>query len=201
MLKLGSLAVCLLVAPALIASGCGSTETASTSKTAEASGSTSAPSNESTQTAAQSTGSTGAQNTAKARAPKAPEAEAKPKRQEKAAEVTRRRELEEREKKAARAEAPKPSPGLAKDVPRARRYPPEISGPYYYLCEAGKGSPGTCECILVKLELTNVEKGRSIAELLAVEVALKKASLATIMNQGVALPENARRAAGECGHV
>jgi hypothetical protein len=198
-LKPGSFAVCLLVAPALIASGCGSTETASTSKTAGASASTSAPSNESTQTAAQSTGSTGAQNTVKAREPKAPKA--KPTLQEKAAEVTRRRELTEREKKAAQAEAPKPSPGFAKDVPRARRYPPEISQPYYYLCEAGKGSPGTCECILVKLELTNVEKGRSIAELLAVEVALKKASLPTIMNQGVALPENARRAAGECGHV
>jgi hypothetical protein len=191
------LAICLLVAPAVLASGCGSTESASTSNTARTATSAGASSRTTPQTATQSTGSTGARHALRARE----DLKTKRELQEKVAKA--RRELEHGNvKKAPEAAKPKLSPRFASEVPKARRFPPEIYEPFLTACHAGKGSIAGCECILVKLELSNGEKDRHIAELLTVQLAARQgASVAKIMAGGVVLPAGAQRAAGECKSV
>ncbi len=221
MLRPGKFAVCLLVAPA-IAAGCGSSKTASTNKSASVSAATGASGDTGPQAPIQSTGATGAtgtgrttaQHTAAAPRPsalafekEAAEKQAAALKVSRAVAAAKVKAEEERVKREVaselKAEETRQSPGFRKEVPKARQFPPEVYRPYFARCEGAKGAIANCECILVKLELTNgPEKGQLIAELLAVQLALQKgASLTKVMNHGVVLPPNAQRAAGECRNV
>jgi hypothetical protein len=174
---------CLLVALAVVASGCGSTETASTS-TKSASGST--PNQPSTQTASQSTGSTQAQHTTgTTREPKA--AETKPKRQEKAAEA--KRQAAQKASKE-RTEAVKVLEAAGAQVPLKKQYSAQEQIKFMFSCNRTAKSPHlTCECVLVKQELRKIETGQSLAELLALNFALSRGvSLHRAVHEGVPFP-------------
>jgi hypothetical protein len=177
----------LLVALAVLASGCGSTRTASTNA------GTSAPANQTSQavTTGPSTGATEAQHAATAPKPKA--AEAKPERREKAAEAKREPERPGSEKG---TEAANPTLEAAeRQVPRRRRYPKFFQREFMVRCEAAKGSASRCACIVAKLEKNGkVETGQSLAELLALKIAMEHgASLEEAKRQSVPLPIGVRR--------
>jgi hypothetical protein len=211
-------AVCLLVAPAVLASGCGSTKTASTNTTVSASAS--APATQSTQTVPRST--TGkpahagkAQETKVAQAKreqKQKAAEAAREQKEKAAKAERERkeqaaeaELFQRARRKTEAErraAARPGlEGAELRLPRKRRYPKELQGKFMVSCKAAKGSTSSCECIIVKQELnTKLELGQTLAELLALEIAFQRqsASLEDIRRHRVPSPRLVRRVTREC---
>ncbi len=225
-----NLAVCVLVAPAAIAAGCGSSETASTITQASAPAPTTAATT-TPQAATASTGATAASTGAKARStgatgatkakkaltpvpiltPKPHEStsEAERKRKVKAAlEATlknpkrlaeAKREVERRAKEEleARETAGRNGPGFNKAVSLKRRFPPEITQPFYRQCETSKGTVAVCECIIVKLELAKGEREKSIAELVAVEVALKQGVSLKKLRSAL-LPPNARGAVRAC---
>jgi hypothetical protein len=175
---------CLLVALAVVASGCGSTETASTS-TKSAGGST--PNQPSTQAASQSTGSTQAQHTTgTTRGPKA--AETKPKRQEKAAEA--KRQAEQHPSKESAVEAVKALEAAAAHVPLRKQYSAREQIKFMHDCNRLAKSPHlTCECVLVKQELRKIETGQSLAELLALDFAQARGvSLHQAVHEGVPFP-------------
>jgi hypothetical protein len=218
MLKPFRLAICLLVATALGASGCGSSSKAGTTTTTTPQATTTAPSNQTAQTGGQSTkgaasaghntggvqagtSSTSAQPTTTSAQqlakPPAPQVKPKP------AESVLTKTLTKSQKKKAEeivARANQRTPGFLSEVPPARRYEPQVYLPFLARCKAGKGSTPSCECIVVKQELlSNIEKGRAIAELLTIQLALEQgSSLAKIAHHGVLLPPNIQRAAVEC---
>ncbi len=210
MLKTVQLALGVLVLPAILASGCGSSET---STTTSSSASATVPPTTSSTAATQSTGATGAQNTTPA--PKPAETTPKPKvkiavssleaaaLKRKIAELgaTKVAELRRKVQAKIRAEA-EPGPGFNRKVPKARLYPPEIYRPFYAECQTAGGNLASCECIVVHLELTKVEKERSVAELVALELALKQgATVAQVMAGHAVVPENAQKAATACRHA
>jgi hypothetical protein len=204
------LAICLLVAPAVLVSGCGSTRTASTNNTASTSASATAPATQSTPTVAQSTSSKAAQHASKARKPKA--TKAKPERKQKPAaakgeqkETAAEAEAYQRYKRkqeAARRAAARPGLEAAEArLPVKRRYPKDLQGKFMVLCKAAKGSTSSCECIIVKQELnTKLEIGQTLAELLALEIAFQRegASLEDIRQHRVLSPRVVRRVTREC---
>ena len=170
------LAILLLSSLAVVASGCGSTETASTSSTTPTNASPSAPA--SPQTVSTSTSPAKAQPTTTAAAPKV--AEAEPKHQESAAEA----------KPESKAEAPKPSAkATPSHVPVSRQYPKPMQSSFIAACKAWKGSASSCECLLASFEMKKVEKAQSLAELLATEGA---------MRTGRALPRRLGPLVAEC---
>jgi hypothetical protein len=184
------LAICLPVVLVVLASGCGSTKTASTPTTATTSpnAGTTLPPGKGAQTATQSTSSK--------HAPQTTAAEAKPERREKAAEAKPERELKASKR---RAEAVKPRVESAEQVPRSHRYPRYIQLKFISSCEAAKGSNSSCECVLTKLEKSNVEKGQSIAELVGLELELKSGiSIQEAMRHRVPLPRRVQRDLEEC---
>jgi hypothetical protein len=159
MLKLPSLTISLLGALAVLASGCGSTETASTSKVASTNAGTSAPAGETPHTTSQSTAPKAAHQTAKVPAGKAPRAN--PEHQATVPTTS--------------TEAAKPKTKAAKPVqaPLRHRYPLDVKNSFIAVCTAAKGSTSSCECIVAKYESMNVEEGRSLGGLLSVELSLK----------------------------
>jgi hypothetical protein len=184
MRKSFGLAICLLVAPAAFAWGWGSWSTTTT---------TSAPANQASQTLGQSTSSKEAQPTTKTGKPTAAET--------KAAEVkAAQAKAAEAEQKAPESgtEAGKPTTGASeRQVPLSHRFPKYIQSNFIINCTAARGSASSCECVVVKLEQSNVEKGRSIAELLVLELALRRgASLEEALRQP--LPEKVQRDVKEC---
>ena len=211
MLEPPRLAICLLIALALAASGCGSTE-----KAASTSASTSTPNQPSTPTASQGTGSTGAQHTtSKAREQTA--AQATPKHQELSAEAKRhlaevkeriKQQVAKRVAEARRELEKKPLEAAANTVPLKKQYSVREQFKFVTLCKAAKGSHLDCECVLVKQELLNVETGESLAELLALEYALQQVvSLQEAVHgvpfpgggtRRVRLPRRIRRTVEEC---
>jgi hypothetical protein len=87
------------------------------------------------------------------------------------------------------------------DLPVARRYPKELQGKFMSACKAAKGSTSSCECIIIKQEANlKVERGQSLAELLAVEIAFERehASLEDIRRHRVPSPRLVRRAIRAC---
>jgi hypothetical protein len=185
---------CLFAALAVAASGCGgSTKTASTSASAPVTStsaststpaSTSAPGVESSHTLSRSTSSKEAQHTASH--PKAAEkaAQAKPNREPKAS----KRHVEA-----------KPSETGPLAVPAKKQYPAAVRRRFLGTCEAGKGSPSRCGCILARQELSNVEKGQSVAEMLALEAALHLGPLEEVRRRGASLlPEAIRHSLERC---
>jgi hypothetical protein len=86
-------------------------------------------------------------------------------------------------------------------LPLKRRYPKEFQGKFMVACKAAKGSTSSCECIIVKQELKiNLEKGQTLAELLALEIAFQResASLEDIRRHRVPSPRGVRRVTREC---
>jgi hypothetical protein len=183
---------CLLAAT--LVSGCASTKTPSTSTTSKNAGTTSANAGASgpvsTQTVPQHARNKESQH---ARAPKA--AEAKPKRELTGTEILRKRKANERA--AART-------GLEiaeTDLPFNRRYPKDLQGKFMLACKAAKGSASSCECIIIRQEANlKVERGQSLAELLALEIAFERqhASLRDIRRRRVRSPRIVRRVVREC---
>jgi len=62
-------------------------------------------------------------------------------------------------------------------------------------CTAGKDSASSCECFIHKYQLRDVEEGHAIAELLSVEVSVKR-HLKLARRSGVRV--RARQYAAEC---
>jgi hypothetical protein len=128
-------------------------------------------------------------------------AKAERERKEKAAEaevfLRARRKTEAERRAAAR-------PGLESieaRLPPKRRYPKELQGRFMVACKAAKGSTSTCECIIAKQELnTKLELGQTLAELLALEIAIHRenASLEDIRRHRVPAPRIVRRVTREC---
>ena len=193
MLKVPRAAVCLPALLAVLASGCGSTKTASTTVTVASTPTTGSTNTGNTGTtlpavkaAKTATQSTGAKHlpTHTTVAPAKPQqektAEAKPKFEKGALE--NRTEAEE----AGRASSEKAPPG---------QYPRFFQIRFIVSCEAAKGSHSSCECIITKSEKSNIEKGRSLAELIALELEFKKG----VPLRGVAgLPRHVQRITNEC---
>ncbi len=210
MIRLPTLAVCLLVTTAVAASGCGSSEHPSTSSTTVANAAPTTASTATTATSAPTATSTPtvAQNTAAATQPAhttPPAATAPPEAPHKHPIEERVHELERklREGKLHPASQKPASPVYNQaNVPAKERYGPEIQDTFTSECKAGHGSAATCECILVKLETSDVEEGQSIGELLAVKLALEKgASMQLIVHHGVKLPHRVQADAEQCGSV
>jgi hypothetical protein len=170
------LTACLPLALAVIASGCGSTKTASTSTTASTNAGTSAPSNGSSQTATHSTSSNEARQRSEANKQKA--AKARLGRQAKGSQ--RSTEAAKPKTQAAKGQAPPKLQYL---------YPLDARQNFIATCMAAKGSKSGCECIIAKYESRKVVEGQSLAELLGVEVGLK---------DGFRLPPRARQYVKEC---
>jgi hypothetical protein len=215
------LAICLFAALPVLASGCGSTKTASTNNTATTSASASPPATQSTRTVPPSTVSKPVQHSGKAPEPKVAQssaeqkqkaAEAKAKQKEQAAIADR-----ERKKKAAEDEHVRllrrkvegerhaaARPGLESveaRLPLKRRYPKVLQGKFLVACKAARGSTSSCECIIAKQELKlNLEQGQTLAELLALEIAFQKegASLEDVRRHRVPSPRGVRRVTVEC---
>jgi hypothetical protein len=81
----------------------------------------------------------------------------------------------------------------------AHHYPKFLELNFIASCEAAKGSSSSCECILSKQEKSNVEKGQSLAELVALQVAFKEGvSLEKVTRHGVPVPIGIKRAAEQC---
>jgi hypothetical protein len=182
------LAICLPAVLALFASGCGSTKTASTptattSATATANAGATPPTATGTKTATQRTHP-------KHAPPHTTASPAKPKRQ-KAAEAKPKREQKPSKKKAEELEV---GAGSNEKAP-PHRFPRVFQLRFIVSCEAGKGSNATCECILTKLEKSNVEKGQSIAELIALELELKQG---VPLGRVAGLPRRVQRDTKEC---
>jgi hypothetical protein len=57
----------------------------------------------------------------------------------------------------------------------------ELQRKFIATCTNAKGSKSRCECVLLKFEVANIEKGRSIAEMLILELGLRKESLENAM--------------------
>lgn len=152
------LIICLLVVPAVVASGCGSSETASTSGTASVNAhSTSVPANPSTRTASQSTGSSGPQQTKKTPAQKA--TKATPKTQAPPSHTS--------------AQAPKPRTQAPEpQVSPKRQFPLRFKQNFLAAWLAANGSKSSGECIIAKYEARKAEKGRLLAELVGLELVL-----------------------------
>jgi hypothetical protein len=68
-------------------------------------------------------------------------------------------------------------------VPAKRQYPTSVQESFTSTCTAAGGSHSACECIVKKLELASREKGYSLAELLATDVGLRRASYEAIVNK------------------
>jgi hypothetical protein len=191
------LAIWVLVAAATLVSGCGSTKQTSTSSTASKNASTGATANSGTQTVPRGASSKKSQHAKKAVEPKPAEAKPKPK---ETPEAENRRLVRKRE--AYQRAAARPTLEIAEmDLPVKRRYPKELQGKFMRACKAAKGSTSSCECIVVKQESNlKVERGQSLAELLALEIAFARhaASLEDIRRRRVRSPRLIRRVIREC---
>ena len=186
------LATYLLVAAAVLLSGCGSTKKTSTTGTA-------------------STGASAAQNVPRGTStkephhgkkgvtPKAPEAT--PEQKQAAAEAEAGRRIVRKRQANERAAARIGLKAAEADLPLKRRYPKELQGKFMLACKAAKGSTSSCECILVRQEANlKVERGQTLAELLALELAFahEHASLEDIRRRRVRSPRLVRRVVREC---
>src|SRR5262249_9935871 len=83
--------------------------------------------------------------------------------------------------------------------PKSHRYPRFIQAGFIASCKSAKGSHSSCECIIIKQEARNVEKGQSMAELIALELELKHGlSLRNAAHHRVLLPSGVQRSAELC---
>jgi hypothetical protein len=152
------LTICLLVVPAVLASGCGSSKTASTNTTASVNAATTtAPANTNTQTASQSTGSTGPQHTNTTPTQKA--TNATPKTKAPPSHTT--------------AQAPRPRTQTTEPQVSAKRlFPLQFKQNFLAAWTAASGSKSSGECIIAKYQAYKGEKGKALAELVGFELVL-----------------------------
>jgi hypothetical protein len=195
------LTACLGVMLALVASGCGSTKTTSTSA------SVTAPANPTPQTASpaspsqttspshttgpsQTTGHQGA--TSKRGVVVSPQVVRK---------VLKEHHIVLKRSPPSKAGEKRP----AIETEGRHHISAEIETTFLAACTAAKGSPSNCECIFTTAEKSNAEKGESIAELLGLEVAFKgglttgrPATLEEILRHTVKAPQRIRGFAEAC---
>lgn len=192
-----SLAICLLVAPAVLASGCGSTKTSTTNATTTipaaagggAAGSTGATTSQRATTNAPASKSAPATSSAPASKgfviPGVSGKEAhhfkealEVQHQLVAGHLTKqaakaKREHIERELEA-ETRPPKTGPETIRlSVPRRLQYPSEVQTKFITGCTTARESTASCECILAKFEETGIEMGQGIAELLYLEARIR----------------------------
>ena len=187
---------CLLVAVAMLVSGCGSTKKTGASSAASQNASTGASANLGAQTVPRGASSQHAQKAVK---PKT--AEAKPERKVTAAEVEEGRRIQQKQKANERAAASVGLQAAERDVPLKRRYPKELQGKFMRACKAARGSTSSCECIIARQEANlKVERGQTLAELLALEIAFERdhATLEDIRRRRVPSPRIIRRVVRAC---
>jgi hypothetical protein len=190
------LVVCVLVVTASLVSGCGSTKKASTIATASTNTGTSAPAN--VNTVPKGTSTKASQHTKKAVEPRA--AEAKPGQNQTGAEAEQSRRRQRRQANI-RAAGTQILGAAEQDVPPNRRYPKELQGKFLRACTAARGSRSSCECIIARQEGNlKVERGQSLAELLALELAFERehASLQDIRRARVPSPRLVRQVVRVC---
>ena len=87
--------------------------------------------------------------------------------------------------------------------PKAR-YPQEVVSKFTKTCKAGGGSTAVCACIIRGQELRKVERGQSIAEMFALELAMKLhpgLSIKQLMNNAIRLPTGLERTLAICKTV
>jgi hypothetical protein len=190
------LVICLLVAAALLVSGCGSSKNASTTITENTNVGPSAPA--SVSTVPQGTSAKESPHANTAVTPRA--AEPKPEQNQTAvAEKVRRHQ---RQRAAYERAAHTRILGAAEaDLPLNRRYPKELQGKFLRACKAAKGSTSSCECIIATQEGNlKVEVGQSLAELLALEIAFQRehASLEDVRRRRVRSPRFVRKVVRQC---
>jgi hypothetical protein len=160
------LTICpLLLTLAVLASGCGSTETASTSKTASAKAGASAPAGETSRTASQGTTLTTAPHGATA-----PSHNASPTNKHQATVPGTSTEASKPKTTAAR---PKRKAAIPLLPPPRHVFPAEATRAFISVCRTAGESSASCECMVAQFEARNVEEGHSLAELLGAEVSLK----------------------------
>jgi hypothetical protein len=142
----------------VVASGCGSTKTASTSKTASVGAGTSAPANQGPQTSHPGTGSTGGQAST---TPSGTATNATPNHPAKGTTTS--------------AKAAKPNGGASEHLAAPPRYlyPAELTQSFISVCTAASNSTSSCECLVGKYEAMNVQEGESLSFLVGLEITLK----------------------------
>jgi hypothetical protein len=190
---------CLLVAVAMLVSGCGSTKKTGASSAASQNASTGASANLGAQTVPRGASTKESQHAQKAVKPKT--AEAKPERKVTAAEAEEGRRIQQKQKTNERAAARVGLQAAERDVPLKRRYPKELQGKFMRACKAARGSTSSCECIIARQEANlKVERGQTLAELLALEIAFERehASLEDIRRRRVPAPRLVRRVVRAC---
>jgi hypothetical protein len=164
-MPLSRLKICSLLALALLVGGCGSSHSGSATTTissAPTTGPTQAGGSVSETTG---TGATGSTQTSHPN-PTKPE-------------KTKPLEFKEGASEPAKMKVREKETG----VPVKRQYPTALQEGFTTTCTAAGGSHSACECIVKKLELTPLEKGHSLAELLATYVGLRKTSYEAIVNK------------------
>ena len=128
-------------------------------------------------------------------------AEAKPNHKVTAAEAEETRRIVQKRKTNERAAARIGLEAAEADLPLKRRYPKELQGKFMRACNAAKGSTSSCECIIARQEANlKVERGQTLAELLALEIAFERehASLEDIRRRRVPAPRLIRRVVRAC---
>jgi hypothetical protein len=179
---------CLFVALAAVASGCGGSTKTVTTNVSTGTPATSAPAVASVPAGASSHT---ASQSKEASAPKATTAEPQ--------EQTHQPNAPEgKGAKPGKAANPSAETGAIK-VPKARQYGSYLSDTFITACQEAKGSHAGCACVVAEQELHYKIKGRSVAELLALELALQKGtSFAQAAARSVPLPKGVQQSLELC---
>jgi hypothetical protein len=194
------LTICLLLAPAALAGGCGSAESTSTHTTAgvAATATTGAPSGVGTQTAAQGTGATGAEQTSTTPAP--PAKRATPTTKAPPSQTSAQAEIPIAAIPKVKFTPPKRKPKVTPQYSEGHivkplrpglrnQFPLELQSRFITVWLAANGSGSSAECVIEKYEARNVAEGPALAELVGVQVAVL---------DHLQLNPRARRYAREC---
>jgi hypothetical protein len=181
------LSICLVVALAFVASGCGSsTNTVSTTVT------TSTPVAESPHTTDQATGST--------QAPQASTPTATQPAKTKTLSIEPPTQLKP---SAPKQPAAKPNTEPPPPVAKEKGFPRAVKVAFLEACGKTKGSPSGCKCVLATQEMRKVEKGQAIAEMLILEREMRGRgiSIQQAARHAVLLPEGVELTVKRCLHA
>jgi len=169
MLKPSRLPALLLLAPALVASACGSTGSSTTSKTAAITAS--APTGASSPTATQGATAPEAPSTTSPSAPAAPRTSSTP--ASTGAQTTPATQSTAPVKTAQTAKPSAEAPPLI-PVPSGNVFPKMVRVKFLHTCSVAKGTPSSCECLLAEFEVDGSVKPLAIAEMAYLELAMQK---------------------------
>jgi len=171
------LTICLLLAPAALAGGCGSGKSTSTHTTATVTAATTgAPASVGTQTAGQGTGSTGAEQTSTTPAPQSkgttPTTKAPPSQTSAQATIPKVKFTPPKHKPKV---TPQYSEGHIVTPPRPglkHEFPLELQRKFIEVWLAANGSKSSAECVIEKYEARDVVEGVALAEMTGLQVTL-----------------------------